>query len=83
MQPPDLVVLDPVMPRVDGFEFLRRFRAAEHGRKTPIIVLTDKEAARHRELLGAAALSAVSKGGRSVQEVLAEINMTVAGASAP
>jgi DNA-binding response OmpR family regulator/anti-sigma regulatory factor (Ser/Thr protein kinase) len=83
VQPPDLVVLDPVMPRVDGFEFLRRFRAAEHGRKTPIIVLTDKEAARHRELLGAAALSAVSKGGRSVQEVLAEINMTAAGASRP
>jgi hypothetical protein len=28
-------------------------------------------------------LSAVSKGGRSVQEVLAEINMTAAGASRP
>jgi CheY-like chemotaxis protein len=36
-------VLDLVMPRVDGFEFLRRFRGAEHGRKTPGIVLTAKD----------------------------------------
>jgi CheY-like chemotaxis protein len=77
-QPPDLVVLDLLMPRVDGFEFLRRFRAAEHGRKTPVIVLTGKELARkEKELLGAMAQGLVSKGDGSIKALLAEISMTV------
>jgi CheY-like chemotaxis protein len=74
--PPDLVVVDLVMPRIDGFEFLRRFRAAEHGRKTPIIVLTGKELLRQeREMLGALAQAIVSKGDGSVKALLAEISM--------
>ncbi len=82
-QPPDLVVLDLVMPRVDGFEFLRRFRAAEYGRKTPVIVLTGKHLARkEKQLLGAMAQGVVSKGDGSVQALLEEISATVAGASA-
>jgi hypothetical protein len=82
-RPPDLVVLDLVMPRVDGFEFLRRFRAAERGRKTPVIVLTGKELARQeKELLGAMAQGVVSKGDGSVQALLAEIGSTLAIASA-
>jgi phosphoserine phosphatase RsbU/P len=40
--PPDLVLLDVMMPRVDGFETLRRIR--EHGptTHTPVIMLTAK-----------------------------------------
>ncbi|HXR35126.1 MAG TPA: response regulator [Candidatus Binataceae bacterium] len=83
VRPPDLVVLDLVMPRVDGFEFLRRFRAAEHGRRTPVIVLTAKELAKQeRELLAATAQGVLSKGNGSVQALLAEIRTTVASASA-
>ena len=38
--PPSLVVLDLVMPGVDGFEFLARFRELPECRHTPVIVWT-------------------------------------------
>jgi DNA-binding response OmpR family regulator len=36
-EPPDLILLDIMMPRLDGFEFMRAFRK-EHN--TPVILLT-------------------------------------------
>ena len=44
--PPDLVVLDLMLPGLDGFEFLRRFRSA--GKKTPILMLTARDAVTDR-----------------------------------
>ncbi len=77
-QPPDLVVLDLVMPQVDGFEFLRRFRATAHGRKSPVIVLTGKDLLKQeQEMLAAMAQCVVNKGDGSVQALLAEISMTL------
>jgi signal transduction histidine kinase/CheY-like chemotaxis protein len=37
---PDVVVTDVMMPRVDGFELLRRLRADEATRSIPVIMLT-------------------------------------------
>ncbi len=37
---PDLVVLDLLMPRMDGFEVLRRLREEPWGRDVPVLVLT-------------------------------------------
>jgi two-component system OmpR family response regulator len=39
---PDLVVLDVMMPGVDGFEVTRRLRA--EGRQTPVVLLTARDA---------------------------------------
>jgi len=53
---PDLVVLDLSMPGIDGFEVLRRLRAAEATSTLPVIVLTahgDEESARASFELGA------------------------------
>lgn len=81
--PPDLVVLDLVMPQMDGFEFLRRFRAAEHGRRTPVIVLTAKELVKEeQDLLKAMAEGIVAKGDGSVRALLAEIGMALAHSGA-
>ena len=39
---PDLVVLDIMMPKVDGYEVLRRIRADEEFRHLPVILLSAK-----------------------------------------
>ena len=39
---PDLVLLDIMMPGIDGFEVCRRLKAAESTRMTPVIFLTAK-----------------------------------------
>jgi DNA-binding response OmpR family regulator len=51
---PDLVLLDVMLPKLDGFEVLRRLRAAPRTRGLPVIMVTsfsrDKDAKRGREL---------------------------------
>ncbi len=39
---PDLILLDLLMPKVDGFEVLKVLKGKEDTRKIPIIVLTAK-----------------------------------------
>jgi CheY-like chemotaxis protein/anti-sigma regulatory factor (Ser/Thr protein kinase) len=61
--PPAAVVLDLLMPGMDGFEFLKRFRATAVGRRTPVIVWTVKDLTRkEREELRAATQGFVLKG---------------------
>lgn len=39
---PDVLILDVMMPGMDGFEALRRLRADERGRDVPVVVLSAK-----------------------------------------
>jgi DNA-binding response OmpR family regulator len=51
---PDLVLLDVMLPKMDGFEVLRRLRAAPRTKALPVIMVTsfsrDKDAKRGHEL---------------------------------
>jgi PleD family two-component response regulator len=37
---PDLILLDIMMPKIDGIEMLRRMRGTAWGKKIPVIVMT-------------------------------------------
>jgi two-component system cell cycle response regulator DivK len=55
-QIPDLILLDLLMPKVSGFDFLEQLRKDEITRKTPVIVIsaitTDDESKRKINELG-------------------------------
>jgi CheY-like chemotaxis protein len=40
---PDLIVLDLMMPEMDGFQFVAELRRTESGRRIPVVVVTAKE----------------------------------------
>jgi CheY-like chemotaxis protein/nitrogen-specific signal transduction histidine kinase len=42
-QSPNVIVLDLMMPVMDGFKFLEELRKSPEGRKIPIVVITSKE----------------------------------------
>jgi CheY-like chemotaxis protein len=39
----DLIILDIMMPVMDGFGFIRELRLTEKGRSVPVVVLTSKD----------------------------------------
>lgn len=41
--PPDLVILDLMMPEMDGFEVLERMRADERTRPIPVVILSGRQ----------------------------------------
>ncbi|MEJ2185935.1 MAG: response regulator [Gemmatimonadota bacterium] len=47
---PDLILMDLMMPELDGFEATRRIRAARETRQTPIITVTALSGARQLAL---------------------------------
>lgn len=47
--PPDVMILDVMLPVIDGFELLRRLRADPKGQRVPVIMLTAKGQREDRE----------------------------------
>ncbi|CUX82409.1 MAG: two component signal transduction system response regulator [Roseibaca calidilacus] len=48
--PPDALILDLMLPDMDGFEVLRHLRAAAHTRDLPVLMLTAKGQSADRDL---------------------------------
>ncbi len=46
---PDLILLDIEMPRMDGYELTRHIRRSERLRNLPIIMITSRTGAKHRD----------------------------------
>jgi len=79
---PDVIVLDLLMPNIDGLEFLRRLRKTEKGRNTPIIIctsqdLTDAEKARIRVSVE----RVIQKGGGAMEQLVLELKRILSIAS--
>ncbi|MFM8321161.1 MAG: helix-turn-helix domain-containing protein, partial [Chloroflexota bacterium] len=74
----DLVLLDLMMPDVDGFEVLRVMRSSETTRSVPVIVLTAQILTAHdmRRLQDGVA-AVLGKGLFSVDEVLAQVEAAI------
>jgi signal transduction histidine kinase/CheY-like chemotaxis protein len=71
---PDLIVLDLMMPEMDGFQFVAELRKTESGRRVPVVVVTAKEVtAQDRERLDGQVRRIFHKGSFSRDELTAEI----------
>jgi CheY-like chemotaxis protein len=79
---PDLVLLDLMMPEVDGFEFLDAFRQREDCQRVPVVVITAKELTPDdRRRLNGAVQQIMEKGTHTREALLAEIRELVVGHS--
>jgi CheY-like chemotaxis protein len=78
-QRPELILLDLMMPEMDGFQFLEEVRKHEEWRSIPIVVVTAKDLTEedHRRL-SASVARVLQKGLYSREEMLREVRDLVA-----
>ncbi len=66
-EPPALILLDLMMPEVDGFEFLEKIKAIDSLAEVPIVVLTAKNLSeKERNFLTERTLLVLNKGGQPI-----------------
>ncbi len=78
-EPPDLILLDVVMPRMDGFEACRRLRSEPATRAVPIIMMTTRgEAVNVEQGYASGCTDYITKPVNNV-ELLAKVRDCIAG----
>jgi CheY-like chemotaxis protein len=78
-EPPGAVILDLLMPGMDGFEFLDRFKRTRIGQGTPVIVWTAKDlTSQERVRLSASAQAVVLKSEGGTGQLLQDLRTCVA-----
>ena len=81
---PDLILLDLMMPEMDGFQFLDVLRSQEQGRSVPVLVITAKElSAAEREQLNRQVQVTLDKGAFSRSELLNEVTRQLSSLTKP
>jgi hypothetical protein len=81
---PALILLDLMMPEMDGFQFTREVRSRPEWSEIPIIVMTAKDiAADDRSQLDGRVSRILQKGACGREELLAEISSRIARATRP
>ena len=74
VQVPDLILLDLMMPVMNGFEFMKALRGDPKSREIPVIVLTSKDVTdEERRILEGGGSKIMSKGSYGMQDLLEEI----------
>jgi len=80
---PTVVLLDLMMPEMDGFAFVSEFRRHEAWRAIPIVVVTAKDLTREdRERLNGYVQKILMKGAHGRDELLADVRELVAASVA-
>ena len=80
---PSAVVLDLMMPEMDGFEFVTEFRRHERWRGIPIVVITAKDLSQDdRERLNGYVQKILQKGTHGREDLLTEVRDLVASSLA-
>lgn len=80
--PPALILLDLLMPEMDGFEFLHAVRADARWRDIPVIVLTSKDlSGTERERLNGEVEAVLQKGALSREALTAHVSARVAASA--
>jgi adenylate cyclase len=80
---PNLILLDLLMPEMDGFEFLDEVRRTPAWRTVPVIVLTAKDLTEEdRRRLSGGATRIIQKAGQSPEQLVAELRHAISSASA-
>ncbi len=81
--PVELILLDLMMPEMDGFAFLEQLRGLESWRSVPVVVITAKELTpEDRRRLNGGVERIIEKGTVSPDELLAEVRRLVAAHAA-
>lgn len=76
---PNLILLDLLMPEMNGFEFVAELRQHETWNSIPVVVLTAKDLTRDERLhLNSSVAQVVRKGGYNRDALLAQIRTLVA-----
>ena len=82
---PDLILLDLMMPQMDGITFLRLLRQSDHWAHVPVVVVTgfsdDEDLVREARTLGVS--DVVPKQGCGVEQLLALVEQALARGSEP
>lgn len=76
---PQLVILDLMMPHMDGFEVLRRLRLLPSGQNLPVLILSalDLSEEQRQTLLAQQTEQILKKGDQTIDELIVHLNATL------
>jgi len=79
-QRPSLILLDLMMPEMDGFEFIETLRRSGNPPRVPVIVITAKDLTEEdRRRLNGGVERIIQKGAATREQLLAEVRAVLAG----
>ncbi len=77
---PDLILLDLMMPKMDGMTMLKKVRADEWGRGVPVIILTNLNATDEHlveDMITHKPLKYLIKSDWKIHDIVAEVNQAL------
>jgi CheY-like chemotaxis protein len=82
-QVPDLILLDLMMPEMDGFEFVAELRKSDSGRRIPVVVVTAKDLSEDERRKLGGVKRVLHKGSFSREELSSELRRALDSSRRP